>query len=350
MAFDWHGPTGSSNLALGMKASNWLLAAALVAAGGFCGVAADAPPFPAQSSSPAADVSQPGALIPQIFPEPAPVVRPVVRPVRPNVPFGEVPVSVIAWDSVSKEAPLKPGELEARFVFILTNVCDTNVTIFGAHASCGCTVAQLPATPWRLTPGSNGTLNVSMNVAGKSGVVIKTVTVSSDAGTKLLTVRAIVPPPQAAGMPASLAMSALDRQRNQELSKADRMAVFKGDCARCHLEPARGKMGKELFTSACGVCHLAEHRASMVPDLTKVNSEGGAEYWRNWITKGKAGSLMPAWAQSEGGPLTPDQIESVVRYLTTDFVVQKAVAVPPVSPPAAAQDAPPPLPPVPTSR
>lgn len=248
-------------------------------------------------------------------------------------PLGELPTNVIAWDSISKEAPVKPGEMEARFVFNLTNVCDTNVTILSAHASCGCTVAQLPANPWRLTPGSNGTINVNMNVAGKSGVVIKTVTVNSDAGTKLLTVRAVAPPPQLAAPPATPPMSPLDRQRNQELSKADRMAVFRGDCARCHVEPTRAKLGKELFSSACGVCHLAEHRASMVPDLTKVSSEGGADYWRNWITKGKAGSLMPAWAQSEGGPLSPDQIESVVHYLVGEFAQQKA-APQPIPPPA----------------
>jgi cytochrome c5 len=163
-----------------------------------------------------------------------------------------------------------------------------------------------------------------MNVAGKSGIVIKTVTINSSAGTKILTVRANVPPPQM----AAASMSALERERNQQLAKVDRMAVFKGDCARCHLEPARWKMGKDLFVSACGVCHLATHRASMVPDLKTVNSEGDAEYWRNWITKGKAGSLMPAWAESEGGPLTPGQIESVVQDLVAELRAPQPIPPP----------------------
>lgn len=305
----------------------------LVCAASNLGVlATDSPPvLPALPPLPPTDTTPPGNLVPQIFPEvrkvePVPPLRPAPS-AQPAFPINtDLPLSVIAWDSLSKEAALKPGEIEAKFVFHLTNVCATNVIINSASASCGCTVAKLPANPWTLTPGTNGDIHVTLNVAGKSGVVIKTVTIHSTAGTKLLTVRAIVPPPQVA--PAA-PMSALDRDRNQQLAKADRMAVFKGDCARCHIEPARGKMGKDLFAGACGVCHLAEHRASMVPDLKKVNSEGGAEYWRNWITKGKAGSLMPAWAQGEGGPLTPAQIETVVQYLMAEFAAPQ-----PIPPPA----------------
>jgi mono/diheme cytochrome c family protein len=83
----------------------------------------------------------------------------------------------------------------------------------------------------------------------------------------------------------------------------------------------------------------------MVPDLHKVNSEGGAEYWRNWIVKGKVGSLMPAWAQSEGGPLTPEQIESVVQYLLTEFSQQKAVATSQSGSSPQTPATPPPMPP-----
>jgi hypothetical protein len=315
-----------------MNSRSWLLILVLCAASNLCGLAADSPPgLPALPPFPPTDTALPDNLVPQIFPEArnveqVPAAR-FVPPPQPAFPANtDLPLSVIAWDSLSKEAALKPGEIEAKFVFNLTNVCTTNVIINSAAASCGCTVAQLPASPWTLTPGTNGDIRVTMNVAGKSGVVFKTVTIHSSAGTKLLTVRAIVPPPQVA--PAA-PMLPLDRDRNQQLAKADRMAVFKGDCARCHIEPARGKMGKDLFASACGVCHLAEHRASMVPDLKKVNSEGGAEYWRNWITKGKAGALMPAWAQSEGGPLTPDQIETVVQYLMAEFSAPQ-----PIPPPA----------------
>src|SRR5581483_10486280 len=67
--------------------------------------------------------------------------------------------------------------------------------------------------------------------------------------------------------------------------------------------------------SACGVCHESEHRATMVPDLHKIQQETNAEFWRNWITHGKPESLMPAFAKSEGGILSDAQIESLVNYL-----------------------------------
>ena len=89
----------------------------------------------------------------------------------------------------------------------------------------------------------------------------------------------------------------------------------KGDCARCHVEPVIGKMGKDLFTAACGICHEGEHRATMVPDLHALPHETNAEFWKTWTAHGKIGSLMPAFAQTDGGPLSDQQIASLTDYL-----------------------------------
>ena len=112
-------------------------------------------------------------------------------------------------------------------------------------------------------------------------------------------------------------MGANDRQTNQKLALADRQAVFKGDCAKCHVEPTVNKMGQQLFTAACGICHEGEHRASMVPDLRALPKEKNADYWRTWITYGRPGSLMPAFSKAEGGILDDAQIASLVSYLMT---------------------------------
>ena len=53
----------------------------------------------------------------------------------------------------------------------------------------------------------------------------------------------------------------------------------------------------------------------MVPDITKLTVPTNEEFWRTWITYGKPGSLMPAFAQSQGGPLTDIQIASLATYL-----------------------------------
>ena len=161
-----------------------------------------------------------------------------------------------------------------------------------------------------------------MDIAGKSGTVPKTVTVSTDKGVKQLYVSTTILPPA-----APTRMNAADRESNQKLAIADRQAVFKGECAKCHAEPAKNKMGKELFTSVCGVCHEAEHRATMVPNLHAITQETNAEFWRNWIAHGKPGTLMPAFAQTEGGVLSDPQITSLVRYLLVAIPSKPAAPV-----------------------
>ena len=53
----------------------------------------------------------------------------------------------------------------------------------------------------------------------------------------------------------------------------------------------------------------------MVPDLHNLNHPTDAEHWRKWIAYGRPGSMMPAFAQSEGGPLTHQQINVLVDYM-----------------------------------
>lgn len=244
--------------------------------------------------------------------QPQPSVAPLTPQPSPNAPRmpSAMPPGVLAWDAEVKEVSLKPGEVDAHYVFYFTNVSSGNVVITSAAASCGCTVPKLPPVPWTNAPGAVGEIPVNMNVAGKSGVVFKTVTINSDKGPKMLTVKANI-----AAAPAATAQP-MDRARNQELAKTDRQAVFKGDCARCHVEPARGKYGKDLYEKACGICHEAEHRASMVPDLHALNHDTNPDYWKTWISQGKPNSLMPAFALSQGGPLSDDQIASLVQYLS----------------------------------
>lgn len=273
------------------------------------GVAADSSPNLQPPSPFPGKVELDGSIQPPVQPTEAPrVVQPA--PVIPvTAPSGQLPNEVIAWDGEQKEATVKLGEVEAHFKFCLTNVSPGEVTILNVATSCGCTAAHLPPMPWKLVPGTNGEINVTMNVAGKSGTVFKTVTVSTDKGNKTLMVKSIIAAPPAGGV-------AMDgRARNQQLALADRQAVFKGDCASCHVAPAAGKMGKELYTTACAICHEAEHRATMVSDLHNLKQEMGRELWQIWITYGKPGSLMPAFAKSQGGPLTDEQIRSLVDYL-----------------------------------
>lgn len=257
--------------------------------------------------------------------------------------------NVFAYDGLVKETTLKPGERTAWFTFSLTNTSSSEVTINAIRTSCGCTVARIPSVPWKIAPGTNGTFDVTVDVTGKFGIVTKTVTIDSSAGYRYLTVRVSVPP--------SAQTASGDRARNLQVALADRQAVFRSDCAVCHLTPGEGKLGEDLYDGTCAICHDAAHRASMVPNLRALNKPTDAEYWRKWMTNGKTGGLMPAWAKTHGGPFNEDHIDSLVQYLTgpfTNSLPNVAVAptrpvqpvAPHVSPSAAApvQKTPPALP------
>lgn len=252
------------------------------------------------------------------------------QPVRPlpggPFPSAQVPVTAkplpLVADKDVKEYTAKPGEISAQFDFTLTNLSTNSVTVNEVRTSCGCTVAKLPSQPWVLEPGTNGQIHVTVDLRGKRGQITKLVYVYGTTGTKTLTVKVDIPDGPAGAPPGTM----VDRTKNIQVATADRQAVFKNDCASCHAAPLAGKVGAALYEKACGICHDSEHRASMVPDLHHLNHSTDRIYWKVWITQGKSGSLMPAFARAAGGPLTDEQINSLAVYLTEQISSRAAAA------------------------
>jgi mono/diheme cytochrome c family protein len=245
-------------------------------------------------------------------PNPNPLIQPApgFPPTQPVNPTG---APGLAFDSELKDYTAKPGDLSAPFTFNITNVSKNEIVINSVRTSCGCTVAQLPSQPWHLPAGSNGQISVSVNLQGKVGVITKSVTAETSVGMKTVLVRVNIPAPS--NQPTVASNMDMDRLRNQQMAAADRQIVFKNDCARCHAEPAKGKMGRELFTAVCSNCHESPNRASVVPDLHALKHPTNREYWKQWIAFGKPNSLMPAFATEHGGPLSATQIASLADYL-----------------------------------
>jgi mono/diheme cytochrome c family protein len=228
-------------------------------------------------------------------------------------------------DANLKEYAAKPGDTNAHFTFNLTNISSAPVLINFVRTSCGCTVAKLPSTPWKLEPGSNGPIQVTVDLRGKLGTITKSVTVESDQGSKMVQVKVVMPP-----TPASMTNN-VERARNMEIAKTNRRAIFQGECATCHVTPAIGKSGKELYVAACGICHDADNRATSVPDLYALTVPTDPAYWRKWITTGKEGGMMPGFAKEEGGPLNEEQMGSLVHYLSRNFnplPIRRSVVLP----------------------
>jgi mono/diheme cytochrome c family protein len=278
-----------------------------------------------------------------------------------------LPDGVLAWDSLSKEATVAAEAGKAMFVFNFTNIATvreivlvTNVTtvtnvaavtnapwfwlkkisrvtnfstativvtnnitrpdpvaVMNVYAGCACTTAQLPPMPWILPPGTNAQIGFTVNLAGRTGTMFKMAKVTTDRGFKQLMFKITILPPV---MPTQ---SEADRARAMETAKADRQAIFRGDCVTCHVKPGENKYGKPLYDAVCGICHESPKRASMVPDLHNIKAETNADFWRTWTAHGKAGSLMPAFANTDGGSLSDMQVASIVQYLSAAFPSQK---------------------------
>jgi mono/diheme cytochrome c family protein len=218
---------------------------------------------------------------------------------------------VMAWNNLIEAVDVPAESMKAQFLFSFTNISDKAFAITTVHPSCGCTTAKIPALPWVVQPGGTGEIPITVNIAGKNGMVFKTVFIATERGSQTLTLRINIAPP------VVRKLTDAERMQGVDTAKVDRQAVFKGDCASCHAKNVQGKYSKDLYDSVCGICHDSPNRASMVPDLRALKVPTNNDFWRTWISLGKPGSLMPAFAASQGGPLNDVQIASLAAYLNS---------------------------------
>lgn len=240
---------------------------------------------------------------------------------------------------MDKSLSTKVGDAEAHFTFWVTNTSPGELLLNNVSASCGCTTLDLAPFPWKLPSGTVTNVKARVDIKGKSGTLAKTLMVISSAGQQTLVMRITIPKdPNIAKM---------EREANMAIAKADRQAVFRGDCARCHFTPALFKKGEDLFASTCAICHDpatwaksathdltqgaepdTHHRNEMVSDLATLKTNLTKEAWKTIIAGGgtKPGSLMPAFAKQNGGPLSAEQIDGLVEYVIKKFPFKSATA------------------------
>lgn len=138
------------------------------------------------------------SLLAQPLP-PTPAQPPLSSPVRIQAPRPppQVPIeNFLVFDAQQKEVRVTNGTPESNFAFNLTNISSGDVIINFVQTSCGCTVAKLPKTPWKLAPKESGQISATMKLAGTSPGNSKTkvLTVSTDKGIKQLFVKTTILP------------------------------------------------------------------------------------------------------------------------------------------------------------
>jgi mono/diheme cytochrome c family protein len=87
--------------------------------------------------------------------------------------------------------------------------------------------------------------------------------------------------------------------------------------AQTGLVDGRIQVGQELFTKNCMACHGENATGGIGPALNSQQFLGSAsdDQIRSIISTGIPGSQMSSYLQEFGGPLTADEIHSIVGYL-----------------------------------
>ena len=98
---------------------------------------------------------------------------------------------------------------------------------------------------------------------------------------------------------AALALMAVGAQATAAQSCAKAKVPAAGKAASCRLKAAG------VFLASAGGAADIEKR--------------DAAYWRKWIAEGKEQTLMPAFHEKHGGPLSETQVESLVTFVLKNF-------------------------------
>jgi mono/diheme cytochrome c family protein len=97
-------------------------------------------------------------------------------------------------------------------------------------------------------------------------------------------------------------------------------------------DPARGA---QVFQQNCQVCHGAKGEGRVGVNLAKpFASAFPAAFVKQAVSSGVQGSVMPAWAQSNGGPLSDQQLDDVTAFVLSMQKISAPTFIEPTPVPA----------------
>jgi hypothetical protein len=110
----------------------------------------------------------------------------------------------MAFDNLVHEFGTVAEGPDATCVFTFKNNGKEPIVIQKASPSCGCTVPSFSNEP--VAPGATGTINVAYHTKGKPNPFTKTITVQSNAGSKVLTIKGNVEKAPTGSVPENTSM------------------------------------------------------------------------------------------------------------------------------------------------
>jgi cytochrome c5 len=151
------------------------------------------------------------------------------------------------------------------------------------------------ASSSRLKPGERGKIKAAIDIKGKLGKIFKTVKVYTNDPKKPVTT-------------LSLRLSIEDQFHVNTFSAKE---IFNEQCKSCHVELGKGKKGFALFNADCIMCHFRGKSAQPILEMRKKSKE----YIAKAIREGINNTSMPGFALKNGGPLSDEEIESLVAVI-----------------------------------
>lgn len=182
--------------------------------------------------------------------------------------------------------------------FTLQNIGDETLIVEKIEASCGCTAAIIDNK--KILPGNKAKIKITIDTTGKELDIDKTVTITSNDSLRpqmVLTVAVRVEPVE---------------HPDFDIGES----LFSYRCKSCHVDSGKGLMGRGLYEAICYQCHGRNGKgATAVAFDTQEYSEHSYEYIYKWTAQGKRGTGMAGYSKEHGGPLTNEEIDSLVKFI-----------------------------------
>jgi mono/diheme cytochrome c family protein len=84
--------------------------------------------------------------------------------------------------------------------------------------------------------------------------------------------------------------------------------------------------GGQLYVETCAVCHGVEGKGRVGASLENFPGIDVTAALRQTIAEGIQGSVMPAWSEAEGGPLSDRDIDDIVAYVSSSIAGSEPIA------------------------
>lgn len=214
------------------------------------------------------------------------------------------PKQQIKFDHEKVDLGKVEAAAEVPCSFTVTNAGNAPLNVTEAKSECGCTATNFKGA--LLKPGASVKLDIIVDTTMKQGPVTKDMVVYSDDPER----------------PISRLFIAMDvKNAHGTMSLKDRTKVFTAErCKRCHVDEGVGQFGKELFEADCAMCHRKQESGILSgPLIESVDYSDPllSAHAREVIAHGsKTNPSMPGYLESAGGPLSKEQVDSLVKYLS----------------------------------